>query len=411
MSMELLGSAMIDRFAHLDDPSAPFVREMTARYAVEREVDELLVRKLRRRGEPPYRRMPLAELEGKLRAFLQTQVRGDFTISGLGWLSGGASKIQVAFTLAWRDSQGERVQRFVLRMDPSESLNATSRLREMELIGAVQHAIPVPRVFFIDESGSFFPEPALIYSHVSGVTRPRTTRTGMISGLGTVFEGPLRAQLANGFVSHLAAIHTLDLSAARFRSMDIPRTGSKECALWQLNRARRVWDEDRCADMPLMDIAAAWLEENAPVMDHAGVVHGDYRSGNFLFDEDSGKITAWLDWERGLIGDRHRDLAWTCQRNLGRRQTGGSDVFLVSGLIPEAEFWDAYEEASGLSVDAHRLHYYSVLNCYQRIVAVAGTARRLIRLGKTHQDILLANVQHLVPILSSELIALLRKEL
>jgi aminoglycoside phosphotransferase (APT) family kinase protein len=39
-------------------------------------------------------------------------------------------------------------------------------------------------------------------------------------------------------------------------------------------------------------------------------VHGDYRSGNFLLDEGSGRITATLDWESGHLGDRHADLAY-----------------------------------------------------------------------------------------------------
>ena len=38
------------------------------------------------------------------------------------------------------------------------------------------------------------------------------------------------------------------------------------------------------------------------------MTHGDYRTGNYLFDEESGKITALLDWELARIGDFHEDL-------------------------------------------------------------------------------------------------------
>ncbi|MGE0801378.1 MAG: phosphotransferase family protein [Lautropia sp.] len=400
---------MQTRFAQLDDPPDSLIRAFSAGYPVEREVDRLLMRKLQRRREPAYRRVSLSELGDRLRALLESHVGCAVQVSDLAWLSGGASKIQVVFTLNWRESDRTCMRRLVLRMDPSESLNTTSRLRELELISAVEGVVPVPRIFCIDEDGRYFPEPALVYSYVRGVTRPSAASTGRISGLGTVFDDPLRGRLAAQFVDHLAMIHTLDVSARTFRSMDLPRIGSNECALWQLNRARRVWDEDRCEDLPLLDVAALWLQENAPPMDRSGVVHGDYRSGNFLFDEGSALITAWLDWERGLIGDRHRDLAWTCQRSLGRPDATGR--FLVSGLVPEAEFWDTYEAASGLSVDPVRLHYYGVLNCYQRIVTIAGSARRIVRLAKSHQDILLASIQRLVPELCREMVRLLQKAL
>jgi len=83
-----------------------------------------------------------------------------------------------------------------------------------------------------------------------------------------------------------------------------------------------------------MEIAANWLERNLPKVDHVSVVHGDYRSGNFLFDERSGQFTAWLDWERGHLGDRHRDLAWSTQPFLGHYSDDGK-TYYVCGLIPQ----------------------------------------------------------------------------
>lgn len=398
-------------FSNRDNPSPAFIADMRRRYPTERETDELLTRKLERRSSPPYRRPTLDELSVNLNNMLSATLKGDYEISDCTWFTGGVSKIQMGFTLRWNDPErGPSTDRLVIRMDPSESSNTTSRLREFELIRTFEGVIPVPRVFWIDADAKWFPEPALIYAFAPGVTKPRTTSTGKVSGLGTVFGPELRKVLAPQFMSHLAAIHTLDLSDKSFVSLDRPQIGTMQSALWQVNRGRRIWEEDRGEDFALMEVAANWLERNMPVLDHASVVHGDYRSGNFLFDEATGRINAWLDWERGHIGDRHRDLAWTTQKTMGHYSEDGK-TYYVCGLIPLDEFYQRYEDASGLSVDPERLLYYQILNCYQILGSVMATGYRVARLGKSHQDILLTRVKGMAPSVSRDLARLLKERI
>ena len=410
-----MGSASVPAVANgfdaLDNPSEAFIAQMRRRYPTERETEQLLERKLRKRSGPAYRRATLEELSGHLHDMLQAKIGGAFKVSDQSWFTGGVSKIQMGFTLAWNDpARGPSQDRLVLRMDPSESSNTTSRVREFELLGAFEGLVPVPRVFWLDPDGTWFPEPALIYSFVPGVTKPKTTATGKVSGLGTVFGPELRKLLAPQFLRHLATIHTLDVSKFSFPSMDMPQLGTSQSALWQFNRACRVWEEDRGEDFALIEVAANWMARNLPVLDRASVVHGDYRSGNFLFDEASGQINAWLDWERGHIGDRHRDLAWTTQLTMGHYGEDGK-TYYVCGLIPLDEFYQRYEDASGLSVDRERLAFYQILNCYQILGSVMATGYRVARLGKSHQDVLLTRVKGLAPSVSLELARLLRERI
>ena len=397
-------------FSDRDKPSRAFIDEMQKRFPTERETDALLVRKLERRGAtPPYQRPSLADLSKNLHAMLDEVIQGEYEVSGQSWFSGGVSKIQMGFTLAWEDPKvGARRERLVIRMDPSESHNATSRVREWELLKFFSDSIPVPEVFFLDPDGRWFPEPAIIYSFVEGVTKPTGSNTGQVSGIGTHFGTELRAKLAPQYMRHLALIHTADVVSAKLPSLDVPRPGTTEGALWQVNRARRVWEEDRGEDFPLMDVAACWLKKNLPITDHVAIVHGDYRSGNFLFDQESGQITAWLDWERGHLGDRHRDLTWITQREFGHYDRDGK-TYLVCGLIPLHEFYDQYTHYSGLSVDPDRLAYYRVLNCYQILGSLIASAYRVSHLGKTHQDVLLARVMGMAPSVASELVRLLEE--
>ncbi|HRP98834.1 MAG TPA: phosphotransferase family protein [Terrimesophilobacter sp.] len=331
----------------------------------------------------------------------------EFEISEPRWLNGGASKLQIAFELAWNDPQaGPSRETLVLRMEPSESLNANSRLREFELLRSFSGIVPVPPVYFLDEDGDWFPEPTLIYGFANGITKPRSTASGSIAGLGTDFGPDLRSRLAPRFVEYLARIHTFEHEKHDFASMDRPKTSSIESALWQFNRARRVWEEDSGESIPLMSVAANWLERNLPTLDAVSVVHGDYRSGNFLFDEQSGEITAVLDWERGHLGDRHRDLAWTTQPTFGHFDDDGI-TYLVCGLIPIDEFYRQYEALSGLPVDPDRLFFYRLLNSYQLVVTNLATAYRVSRLGKSHQDVLLARLHALAPAHLSNLASML----
>lgn len=398
-------------FTTRDTPSPAFIAAMSARYPTERETDALYVRKMQRRSGPPYQRMTLDELKACLDGLLGAHLTGAYEVSDCGWFTGGVSKIQMGFTLAWTDPvEGPKRERLVIRMDPNEGSNTTSREREWDLLRAFEGVIPVPKVYWIDREGKWFPEPALVYAFVPGVTKPRTTATGRVSGLGTNFGPELRQKLAPQFLKHLAAIHTFDPASTPLPSMDVPRPGTTDSGLWQLNRARRVWEEDRGEDVPLVEVACNWLERNLPVTDHVGVVHGDFRSGNFLFDEATGRIDAWLDWERGHLGDRHRDLAWMTDLTMGHYGEDGT-TYYVCGLIPQHDFFRLYEEASGLTIDPERLAWYRILNSVQILGSVIATGYRVARLGKSHQDILLTRVKGMAPTVMAQLSRLLRERL
>ena len=376
-----------------DDPSDAFIEGIRSVLPTEHEVDHQLTRKMRRRSAKAQPSATLEQMTGYLTRFLEDARVGTFEVLDPRWFAGGASKIQMGFTLRWAPDGGpSRDTRLVVRMEPAESVNSTSRVREFELLRGFEGIVPVPHAYWVDAEGRWFPEPALIYAFCAGVTKPSAATTGRLAGIGTNFGPEVRARLAPQFVEFLARIHAADPSTMRLDAFTLPAVGSVESALWQLNRARRIWEEDRGADVPLMEVAASWLERNLPVLDRVSILHGDYRSGNFLFDERSLEITAVLDWERGYLGDRHRDLAWTANRAFGHMAEDGV-TFLASGLMANDAFFATYEKLSGLGVDPVRLRYYTVLNTYQLVVSAIGSAYRVVRLGKTHQDILLASAE------------------
>ena len=82
-----------------------------------------------------------------------------------------------------------------------------------------------------------------------------------------------------------------------------------------------------------------------PPAQKLSVVHGDYRTGNFLHD-GNGRIVALLDWEMAHIGDPLEDLGWAIEPLWSYRETDR-----VSGMVPRETAIALWEKASGLKVD------------------------------------------------------------
>src|SRR3546814_8399794 len=114
------------------------------------------------------------------------------------------------------------------------------------------------------------------------------------------------------------------------------------------------WSSDVCSS----DLLAHWLKRNMPAIDRISLTHNDFRSGNFLFDEKSGEITAWLDWELAHLGDRHQELGFFAVENMGHLSEDGR-THLAPGLMPIEEMLETYERERGLPVEdrqSTRLH-------------------------------------------------------
>ena len=371
-----------------DKPAPEWIAQMRKRFKVEREIDRALTFKLEKRAGPAYSKLPLDTLVEGVRSLIASQYGEPFEIRNPHWLAGGASKLQMRFDLNWnRPGVGRETTRMVLRNDLAEALHATSRAREFQIVNALKGTLPVPPVFWYDNTGEHLPYPGIVYGFAEGVTKPSNAKSG-VSGLGTYMPEDVRNKLAPQFVENMARLHTFDFRQAELSAFDIPQTGT-ENAHWAVNWWDRVWEEDADEEVPLVALASSWLHKHAPAVEQLSVVHGDFRTGNYLFDESDCRITTWLDWELARIGDRHQDLAWSTSRAFATMAEDGKTL-LVSGLMPEPQFLEAYEQASGLSVDRKSLHYYQVFNAYAMVGMTLGTSYRVARNGKSHQDVLLA---------------------
>lgn len=363
---------------------------------------ELLEARKARRAAPPYEPQADTAVQGLLEGFFVKEAPGA-KISAVARMGGGASKEQFAFTLTKAEGNA---QRYVLRMDPMEGITETSRQREYEILNAMQGVVPVPKPIRLDAEGEYFGRPAVIMEFVSGTPKP-STMTLSVTGLGTVLGDPLRGRIRPQYLDMLSKIHNFDWASADIPSYSAPTADPKQATRWLINFWKELLEQDAVAREPIVRLATQWLEENIPDCDKPCLVHGDFRTGNYLFDEATGQATAVLDWEMSYIGDFHADLGWLLQPVFGTRIDG---VFRVSDIFDgEADFIAAYEAASGNEIDPVKLHYFKVFNDWKSYILVAALGMRAAREQHNHQDVLLTFLAATNPMFTADLAQLLSK--
>ena len=106
---------------------------------------------------------------------------------------------------------------------------------------------------------------------------------------------------------------------------------------------------------PVVNYAAHWLRDNLPDCDRVVVVHGDYRTGNYI--HQNGRIKAVLDWEMVHLGDPMDDISYI----IGTAWRSPRPRSWISHLMPQDEFYERYRDATGIRIDPERLRWYHIL--------------------------------------------------
>jgi aminoglycoside phosphotransferase (APT) family kinase protein len=360
---------------------------------------KILDRRRASRDLPPYRAALIPEVTDLLASYFVKEAPGA-TVSGVRRVGGGASKEQFFFTL----TDGDKAEQYLLRMDPRSAITETDREREFILINAMHGLVPAPEAVWIDNDAEHFPQAAAIMRVVKGVTKPSDAGV-KVSGLGTWLGPDLRAKLRDQFMDHLVTIHGYDWKAKPLPGFEVPDSDPKQAARWSFNYWLELWNIDEGSIRPVMSLAEQWLADNLPDTAELVVAHCDYRTGNYLFDEDSGQITAILDWEMARIGDYHEDLGWVLMKVFGTYSPDGS--FRASDLFEREEFITEYERRSGRTVNRKTLHYYDVMSSWKCNIIVAANGLAAARSQHNHQDVLLTFLAATSPMFADDLVRLL----
>jgi len=105
---------------------------------------------------------------------------------------------------------------------------------------------------------------------------------------------------------------------------------------------------------PVHQLALNWLRDNAPAGGRRCLVHGDFRNGNLLVDEQG--LVAVLDWELTHIGYPAEDLGYICG-NVWRFGRSGKPV---GGFGEYEDLLAGYRAATGSAPTLRELRYWEV---------------------------------------------------
>jgi aminoglycoside phosphotransferase (APT) family kinase protein len=161
----------------------------------------------------------------------------------------------------------------------------------------------------------------------------------------------------------------------------------------------RGWLDDLGAARPALEWGLRWLELNAPEKSDVVFCHRDFRTGNYMVEEN-GQLTGILDWEFAGWGEPEEDLAWFC----ARCWRFGAHDREAGGIADRKPFYDAYEKASGRTIDPTRIVYWEVMAHVRWAVIACQQAARHVSGGE--ESLELALTAHVVPELELEVLAL-----
>ncbi len=314
------------------------------------------------------------EVAAVLAAAAARHFGGPAIIERLNRESGGASRQTWSFdTVVGVERHG-----LILRRDPpttgkagSGSATALDRATEFRVLAAAYKAgVRAPEVLF-----ELTPKDGLGEAYVM-------RRIGGTAIARKLLRDPPYAQ-ARGLIAGqlgeiLARIHAVALDT-------LPSLAHREAAdhIAGLRQALDAIGQPQ----PVFELALSWLDRRKPTpIDRPVLVHGDYRTGNYLADETG--VTAILDWEGAHLGDPVEDLVWLCVKSW---RFGAVDK-PAGGFGSREELWAAYQRAGGAPVDPARAHWWEIFGtvrwgiiCHQqawRHLSGAVTSMELASIGR-----------------------------
>jgi aminoglycoside phosphotransferase (APT) family kinase protein len=298
------------------------------------------------------------------------------TISGLHRIPGGASRETWSFDAHWRENGRDMRCGFVLRRDPDAGLLETDRDVEFRVMDAVAaHGVPVPRMYWLESDGVALDRPFFVMERIDGCeTNP--TKVLMDPAFFSV-----RDRIGQQFVDVLARVHSFDWRAGGLQFLG-PPPAEADCAVREIEHWEAVIDRDALEPQAVLRAAFRWLRRNLPPpAQRIALVHADYRTGNFLCNSE-GEIKGVLDWEMTHLGDPMEDVAWACIRPW--RWLGDDKV---GGLLQREDFFQRYEQASGLTVKEDAIRFWEVLG-NAKLAAIFLTGARSFCEGRTRSPMM-----------------------
>jgi aminoglycoside phosphotransferase (APT) family kinase protein len=161
-----------------------------------------------------------------------------------------------------------------------------------------------------------------------------------------------RALLPDLLAQSLARLHTVTPKSAP--QVKVP-DASPSPARTAIADMRRMLDGVPSV-YPAIEAAVQWLEARLPAHEEVVLLHGDFRTGNFLVTPEG--LSAILDWEFSHFGSPYEDLGWLSVRDWRFNQLDKP----IGGFSTRAPFYAAYTKYSGREVDLGQVLWWEIMS-------------------------------------------------
>ena len=280
-------------------------------------------------------------------------------------LPGGHSNLTYLVT----DRRG---QRLVLRRPPLGKLlpGAHDMAREYRAISALGATeVPVPEALGFCDDDEVTGAPFYAMSFVQGhVLHDEQTALA-------VYGPELRRRVGLSLADSLSALHTVDVDEAGLGDL-----GRRDDYVGrQLRRWFRQYDASRALSVPLLDELYESLLAARPDQQRAALVHGDYRLGNCIAD-DEGEIAAILDWEICTLGDPLADVGYllaTWAEPGGEWQGVSAPPSMAPGFASKDEMLAHYASSTDLGLS--QIDFYVAFNHWKIACIQEGVYARYVK--------------------------------
>ncbi|NMG73704.1 phosphotransferase family protein [Aromatoleum diolicum] len=278
--------------------------------------------------------------------------------------------------------------KLVVRTDaPSGVAGSLCRADEFALLKAAYDAgVTVPEPLWLCRDASLIGKQFFVMRFVGGVAASHVVvRDAKLGGD--------RRALLERLGAELGRIHAIRPPRADLAFL--PSPGSSP-ALQHVARVRRFLDAHHTPH-PALEWGLRWLEVNAPERGEVALCHRDFRTGNYMVDENG--LTAILDWEFAGWGDPLEDVGWFCAKCW--RFGGAGDA---GGIGAREDLYRGYANVTGRRLENENIHYWEVMAHVNWAVIALQQAER--HLSGEETSLMLALTGHIVPELEYEILTM-----
>jgi aminoglycoside phosphotransferase (APT) family kinase protein len=231
----------------------------------------------------------------------------------------------------------------------SEERNLVQQYKLLDILSRSTQ-LPVPKVYKLESDSSIIGGEFIIMERLEGRSYVPWSKEGKAFFVRASTDTDIPKQFAN----HLIDLHNLPYKQLGIADVfEDPGEGNgfidKKLAEieYLYLKYRNIYD-------PVMTDALEWLKQKRPPSQRLSIIHGDYRTGNMLYKENT--LSGILDWEAAEIGDPLMDVAYICAK------ANRMDSPLQCYLLNKEWFLDYYGKKTGIDVDEKILHYFEVLH-------------------------------------------------